>query len=89
MQIWPLNLGFVILFLYNSKLAYRRINAWFSRRTNRNHDRESFRTYNKENEKLQKMFKKQSLKSNLALQISQHASWDMFGTFIKIGTSDK
>ena len=51
MQISHLNLDFVLLLLY-SKVAYWRIISWFSRRANRNHDRESFRTFNEDNENL-------------------------------------
>ena len=57
MQICPLNFDFVLLFLHNSKVTYWRINAWFSRWANRNHEWDSFKTYNNEKEKFQKIFK--------------------------------
>ena len=51
MQISHLNLDFVLLLLIR-KWPYWRIISWFSRRANRNHDRESFRTFNEDNENL-------------------------------------
>ena len=56
MQICPLNLNLVLLFLRNSKATYWRSNAWTSRRANRNRDRYSCKTYN-EKEKFRKLFK--------------------------------
>ena len=56
MQISHLNLDFVLLLLIR-KWPYWRIISWFSRRANRNHDCESFRTFNDdENLKLQRTF---------------------------------
>ena len=72
MQICHLNLDFVLLFLHYSKVAYWRIISWFSRRANRNHDHESFKTFKEENEKLDKIFKnpfEQNLKSIWRLKL--------------------